>query len=360
MKIGILGYGTIGSGILALVQALPASYGVEAVKVFDLPHKQAALGALYTGNVDDICLSADVDVVFEAMGGDAFAHECIVKALTSGKSVITSNKEVVSKHYEEFFTLAQQNGVYFLCEAAVGGGIPCIRTLMHQVQFDKVRNVYGILNGTTNFILTRMGEGQSFAEALKTAQQLGFAEADPTADIEGLDMLRKISILSNIAYGTRLSYDQVKHYGIANVSSAILEDVTRLGKVLKLVAQAKLHEGVLQVAVEPVLLDKKHLLAAASDEFNMVVYDCENNGKLALYGKGAGRYPTASAMIADLMDILQHNAPFVPQTAIAPVVTDFDATDTYYVVLEDGTSRLQEGIEKENNYAFYARVMKED
>lgn len=355
MKVGILGYGTIGSGILALVQKLPAAYGVEAVKVFDLPHKKEVLGDLYTGNADDICLAADVDVVFEAMGGDQFAHECIVKALRSGKSVITSNKEVVSKHFEEFFTLAEQNGVYFLCEASVGGGIPCIRTLMHQVQFDEIKNVYGILNGTTNFILTRMSEGQSFAEALATAQKLGFAEADPTADIEGLDVLRKISILSNIAYGTRLSYDQVKHFGIAKVDESILRDVEARGKVLKMVAQSTLADGCLKVSVEPVLLDKTHLLAAASDEYNMVVYDCRDNGTLSLYGKGAGRYPTASAMIADLMDIAQGNAAFQPKAAVYPTVSNFDRDSDYYVV-KDGVARVTHGLPQDGDYTFYARI----
>ena len=355
MKVGILGYGTIGSGILALVQALPAHYDIQAAKVFDLPHKQEVLGALYTGNADDICLAADIDVVFEAMGGDAFAHECIVKALSSGKSVITSNKEVVSKHFAEFFALAKANGVYFLCEASVGGGIPCIRTLEHQVQFDAITNVYGILNGTTNFILTRMGEGQAFDEALKTAQKLGFAEADATADIEGLDVLRKISILSNIAYGTRLSYDQVKHFGIAKVDQAILADVERRGKVLKMVAQSTLADGVLKVSVEPVLLDKTHLLAAASDEYNMVVYDCRDNGTLSLYGKGAGRFPTASAMIADLMDIVMGNRPFEPKEAIYPTVGNFDRDSDYYVV-RDGVASICHGLPEDGNYTFYARI----
>lgn len=359
MKVGILGYGTIGSGILSLVQALPKEYGVEAAKVFDLPHKQEVLGALYTGNADDICLADDIDVVFEAMGGDAFAHQCIVKALSSGKSVITSNKEVVSKHFEEFFALAAQHNVYFMCEASVGGGIPCIHTLMHQVGFDRVENIYGILNGTTNFILTRMGEGQDFAEALKTAQKLGFAEADATADIEGLDVLRKISILSNIAYGTRLSYDQVKHYGIAGVTKEILEDVKARGMALKMVAQSVLKGDTLQVSVEPVLLPKTHLLAAASDEYNMVVYDCHNNGTLALYGKGAGRYPTAAAMIGDLMDILAGNKAFQPKAAIYPKVTCFDNDSDYYVVRE-GKASICHGLPKDGDYTFYARIFKEE
>ena len=354
MKVGILGYGTIGNGILALVQNLPAKYDVQATKVFDLPHKKEVLGDLYTGNADDICLADDIDVVFEAMGGDQFAHECIVKALTSGKSVITSNKEVVSKHFEEFFSLAKANGVYFLCEASVGGGIPCIRTLMHQVEFDKVYSIYGILNGTTNFILTRMGEGQTFDDALKTAQRLGFAEADATADIEGLDVLRKISILSNIAFGTRLSYDQVKHYGIANITPDILKDIDSRGKTLKMVAQATLVGDELQVSVEPVLLNKTHLLAAASDEFNMVVYECASNDNLALYGKGAGRFPTASAMIADLMDILDGNKPFVPKEAIYPTVSNFDKSK-YYVV-RDGEARIWNGLPADGKYTFYARI----
>lgn len=354
MNIGILGYGTIGSGILSLVQGLPATYGVKACKVLDLPAKKELLGDLYTSNPDDICIAKDIDVVFEAMGGDKFAHECIVKALTHGKSVITSNKEVVALHYEEFYTLAAQNGVYFLCEASVGGGIPVIRSLQHEVTFDTVNSVYGIINGTTNFILTRMNEGQSFADALSTAQRLGFAEADATADIEGLDMLRKICILSNIAYGVALDYNCIRHYGIGAVTQAILADVKAKGKVLKFVAQSVRTADGLQMSVEPVLFDNTHLLSGVNDEYNAVLVDCQANGTLAFYGKGAGRCPTAAAMIADLMDILRGNSRFSPKGFGVLPVSAF--ADSDYYVVKDGVSRVVKGIPQEGTFDFAARI----
>lgn len=353
MNIGILGYGTIGSGILSLVQGLPSHYDVHALRVLDLPAKKEVLGDLYTSDPDDICISPDIDVVFEAMGGDRFAHECIVKALTHGKSVITSNKEVVALHYDEFFRLARQNKVYFLCEASVGGGIPIIRSLMHQVTFDRVTGILGIMNGTTNFILTRMGEGQSFADALATAQRLGFAEADATADIEGLDMLRKICILSDIAYGTVLDYSLVRHYGIGTVTSQILSDIAARGKVLKFVAQSVRRGDTLQMAVEPVLFDRSHLIAGVNDEYNTILVDCEANGTLAFYGKGAGRYPTAAAMIADLMDIIRGNSHFVPMGDKPLAITDFG--DAQYYVCRDGASGIETGI-PQGDFDFCARI----
>ena len=355
MNVGILGYGTIGSGILSLVQALPAQYDVHACKVLDLPAKKELLGSLYTGNPDDICLNDDIDVVFEAMGGDRFAHECIVKALTHGKSVITSNKEVVALHYAEFYRLARQNNVYFLCEASVGGGIPCIRALQHEVEFDTITSVYGIINGTTNFILTRMAEGQTFAEALATAQQLGFAEADATADIEGLDMLRKICILSNIAYGAALDYNQIVHYGIGTVTADILADVKGRGKALKFVAQSVKDGDTLHMAVEPVIVDQTHLLAGVGNEYNAVFFDCRANGTLAFYGKGAGRYPTAAAMIGDLVDILQGNTRWQPKAFATMPIVDF--ADADYYVVQGGVARVQQGRPNPAEVDFLARIL---
>lgn len=355
MNVGILGYGTIGSGILSLVQGLPAHYDVHAVKVLDLPAKKEVLGPLYTGDPDDICLNDSIDIVFEAMGGDRFAHECIVKALTHGKSVITSNKEVVALHYAEFYRLAQQNNVYFLCEASVGGGIPCIRSLQHEVAFDTVDSVYGIINGTTNFILTRMAEGQSFGQALATAQQLGFAEADATADIEGLDMLRKICILSNIAYGAALDYNRITHYGIGTVTADILADIAARGKTLKFVAQSVKDGDKLHIAVEPVVVDKTHLLAGVGNEYNTVLVDCRANGTLAFYGKGAGRYPTAAAMIGDLMDILRGAPRWQPKGYDVMPIVDF-ATADYYVV-EGGMARVQQGRPDPAKVDFLARIL---
>ena len=192
MNIGILGCGTIGGGVLKMLDDLSSDKNVVVKKVFDLPSKKEMLGERFAETPDDVCCNKDIDVVVEALGGDKFPYECIIKALNNGKSVVTSNKEVVSLHMEEFYNLAKEKGVYFLCEASVGGGIPLICSLIDSVNINNVSRIYGIINGTTNFVLTKMAkENISLDEALSEAKRLGFAEYDATADLEGLDMTRK-------------------------------------------------------------------------------------------------------------------------------------------------------------------------
>lgn len=358
MNVGILGCGTIGGGVLDLLNKLPSSYGVKVLKVFDLPSKKDFLGDLFAENADDVCLNKDIDVVVEAMGGNQFPYECIVKALKSKKSVVTSNKEVVSLHIEEFYSLAKENGVYFMCEASVGGGIPLICSLIDETKINDVTSIKGIINGTTNFILTKMkNEGMSLDDALSEAKRLGFAEYDATADLEGLDMVRKISILSTIAYGGLVPFDKIKHYGITKVTKEIFKDVESKGYTLKFMAQSILKDGKVQAAVEPVLLCNSSSFSGVSYEFNAVMLDCSTNGELMFYGKGAGRYPTASAMVMDTVRILEKIKPYYYEKGKTYEVENFDGDSEYYIV-NGGKSEIVKGLKNADKLDFYARIIK--
>ncbi len=356
MNIGLLGCGTIGGGVLELIDGLSKEHDVKVLKVFDLPVKKDVLKERYAGDINEICQNKDIDVVIEAMGGDKFPYECIIKALKNKKHVITSNKEVVSLHIEEFYSLAKQNGVYFMCEASVGGGIPLICSLIDSVKTDKVSKIYGIINGTTNYILTRMEkDGVSLEEALVDAKKLGFAEQDATNDLEGLDMTRKICILSSIAYGGTVNYKDVYHYGISKVTAEILKDIKSLNYNLKFVAESVLEDGKVIVSVEPVLVTVENALSGVNYEFNAVFYDCFNNGTLGFYGKGAGRYPTASAMVADLFRIKDKKQVYYFENKNEYKIENFINTSNYYVY--DGVKgKIINKLDDVKKYQFVARI----
>ena len=358
MKVGILGCGTIGGGVLSLIDNLPKESGIEVVKVFDLPSKKEILGARFCETIDEICTNSEIDVVVEAMGGDKFPYECITKALKNKKSVVTSNKETVSLHMEEFYALAKQNGVYFMCEASVGGGIPLICSLIDAIKVNKVDRIYGIINGTTNFVLTKMAkEGLSMDEALSEAKRLGFAEYDATADIEGLDMTRKICILSSIAYGGYVPYSAIHHYGISKVTKEILQDLKEKGYTLKFVAESRrTGENQAKVSVEPVIVTSDNAISSISYEFNAVYINCSTNDLLGFYGKGAGRYPTATAMVSDVKRIMEGGSKYYFENKGDFEVDNFLTTDKYYVY-KDGKSSFVTGIKDLSAYDFVARIL---
>lgn len=358
MNVGILGCGTIGGGVLQIIDKLPESAGLKVLKVFDLPSKKEMLGERFASTIDEVCSSPEIDVVIEAMGGDKFPYECITKALKNKKSVVTSNKETVSLHMEEFYSLAKENGVYFMCEASVGGGIPLICSLIDSVKVNDVDRIYGIINGTTNFVLTKMDkEGLSMDEALAEARRLGFAEFDATADIEGLDMTRKICILSSIAYGGYVPYSEIYHYGISKVTKEILSDVKANGYMLKFVAESRrVGEKSAKVSVEPVLITPSHPLSGVSYEFNAVYYNCSTNDLLGFYGKGAGRFPTATAMVADVKRIMENGSKYYFENSGEFKVENFKDTDKYYVY-KNGKSSIVDGIKDAAEYDFVARIL---
>ena len=357
MNVGILGCGTIGGGVLEIIDSLPKSSNIFVKKVFDLPSKKDFLGERFAESIDDVCSNPEIDVVIEAMGGDRFPYECIVKALKSKKSVVTSNKETVSLHIEEFYSLAKENGVFFMCEASVGGGIPLICSLIDSIKVNSVDRIYGIINGTTNFILTKMAkEGLSMEDALAEAKRLGFAEYDATADIEGLDMTRKICILSSIAYGGYVPYSEIYHYGISKVNSDILKDLNERGYELKFVAESRrTGDKTCKVSVEPVAVTSSNPLSAVSYEFNAVYYNCKTNDLLGFYGKGAGRFPTATAMVADVKRIMENGSKYYYENSGNFEVDNFLKTEKYYVY-KNGKSEIVCGLENASDYDFVARI----
>lgn len=336
MKVGLLGCGVIGSGVIEIINSLN-NEKIKLVKVFDRYEKEN-IKDIYCDNVDDVLFDENIDTVVEAMGGDKFAYECIIRALYNGKNVVTSNKEVVSNHFEQFMTLAKQKNVYFLFEASVGGGIPIIKTLSQNIKINKVNNIYGIINGTTNYILTQMSKGESFENALKKAQKAGFAEADPTADILGLDMVRKIAILASLAYSCYVPVSLVKHRGITKISKAIIDDVENKGYVVKFVAQAKRKDDDIFVSVEPVLVDKSNPLSNVNYENNCIAFESNNNGELFFFGKGAGKLPTATAIMSDLFTILDNGEKIEWENT--KTYNYFDNGDSDYYVYENNQSRI--------------------
>ncbi|MGN1062453.1 MAG: homoserine dehydrogenase, partial [Candidatus Scatosoma sp.] len=232
-----------------------------------------------------------------------------------------------------------------------------ICSLIDQTAYNEVTEIYGIINGTTNFVLTKMKEnGETLNGALETARRLGFAERDASADLEGLDMVRKISILSSIAYGGLVSFEKVGHYGIASVSKEVLNAAEEMGKVLKFAAYSRREGNDAYCCVEPVLLDKNHPLAAVNDEFNAVFLNCSRNGELMFYGKGAGSYPTASAVIADILRIRDGVKPYYFENVAALNVTPQIKGAKYYV-MKNGVGRVTDDDKEKQTADFYARLM---
>ena len=317
-KIAILGFGTVGGGVLEVLRRNAASVSrragqpVEVKYILDIrdfsAHPDAAL---FVQSIDTILADPEIKVVVETIGGTKFAYPYVRKALESGRSVVTSNKEMVATYGAELLALAREHKVAFLFEASVGGGTPII-TPMHQcLAANVISQVQGIVNGTTNFMLTKMArEEMGFEDALKIAQQLGYAETkDPGDDVDGPDACRKIAILASIAFGHHFYPKNIPTRGIRGITVADIAAAARLDCVIKLIAWAKRDEtGRVTAAVEPMLVPKSNQLASVDDVFNAVLVKGDMLGDVVFYGKGAGRLPTASAVVADVIDALKHGA----------------------------------------------------
>ena len=314
VRLGVLGHGTVGSAFVRLVErqsdAIAARSGVKLeiarVAVRDAAtHASSSIASLLTTDPDSVVSDPTVDLVVELMGGIDTARPLIVKALQNGKPVVTANKALIATHGAELFEAADRAGIDLLFEAAVCGGIPLIRPLRESLRGEPIRRVLGIVNGTTNYILTKMAEnGTSYADALSDAQRLGYAEADPTADVEGLDAAAKIAIISSIAFGANVTAGDVYSEGIAHVEPADIAIARRLGYEVKLLAIAEFDAAThaISVRVHPAMVSKNHPLAAVRDAFNAVVVDGEASGSLMFYGRGAGGDPTASSVLGDVID----------------------------------------------------------
>ncbi|WP_448571012.1 homoserine dehydrogenase [Trichothermofontia sp.] len=321
LKIGLLGLGTVGSGTADILlhadrrHPLLQSLTIHRVGVrsLDKPRPVDLPASILTTDLESIVTDPDIAIVVEVIGGLEPARSLILKAIAHGKHVVTANKAVIARYGDEIFTAAEKAGVYVLEEAAVGGGIPVIQPLKQALSVNRIRTITGIVNGTTNYILTRMrGEGADFAEVLADAQRLGYAEADPTADVDGLDAADKITILASLAFGKRIKLDEVYCEGIRQISAADIAYAERLGFVIKLLAIAEQDweqpgaDGEpprLSVRVHPTLLPHSHPLASVNEVYNAVLIEGEPIGQVMLYGPGAGSGPTASAVVSDILNI---------------------------------------------------------
>ena len=315
-KIAILGFGTVGSGVYEVLCRNAAGVSrragepVEVKYILDPKDFSAHPAAnLFIKNFDTILEDPEIRVVVETIGGVGAAYEYTRRCLMAGKHVVTANKQLVAEHGCELLELARKNHVNYLFEASVGGGIPILHPLTQCMAANRVDEIYGILNGTTNFILTKMvKEGASFADVLKLAQEKGYAEADPTADVEGIDAGRKICILADLAFGHQVNPEKVPMEGITKLDLKDVEIAGRHGFRIKLLGRCLRLEGNRRTAyVAPHLIPMDNPISDVNDVFNAVVVRGNATGEVMFYGKGAGELPTASACVADVMECVQEN-----------------------------------------------------
>ncbi len=314
INVAILGYGVVGSGVAEVIRknsrsiAQRAGEEIQVKKILDIrDFPEGPDSSLMTKDAEAVFGDGSIGIVAETIGGVGIAHEFTKRAFSLKKHVVTSNKELVATHGPELLKMAAENGVSYLFEASVGGGIPIIRPLNQCLAANVIDGVTGILNGTTNYILTQMRkEGRDFADALKSAQEQGYAEANPTADIEGHDACRKIAILSSIAYNEFVDCNAIHTEGITKISLADMQYAEQLDSVIKLVAISKRVGDRIFARVSPAIIGKNHPLANVEDVFNAIVVKGDAIGEAMFYGRGAGKLPTASAVVADIIDIARH------------------------------------------------------
>lgn len=313
MKIGIMGFGVVGSGVGEIITSSADSLKrrsgeeIEIARILDLRDFPDSSFQCFTKDFNDLLNDDEIGVVVEVMGGTKPAYEFTKQLLLAGKHVVTSNKELVAKHGTELLQIAADKNVNYLFEASVGGGIPIIRPLYSSLSANELTEIIGILNGTTNYILTQMiKEGAAFPDALKGAQENGYAEKDPTADVEGFDTCRKIAILASLAFGKFVDSESIPTEGITNIT---LEDVAyaeAFGGVIKLLGLTTREEDGIYARVCPAILKKEHPLAGIDDVFNGIMVKGDAIGDVMFYGRGAGSLPTASAVVSDVIDIVKH------------------------------------------------------
>ena len=314
INVGLLGAGTVGGGVIHVLERNAADIAkkvgmpIKITKIFGREAAQLAAvygdGYYYTTNADEILEDPEIDIVVELIGREHPAKEFIAKAFENGKSVVTANKDVLAKYGAELFPLAEAANRDFMFEASVAGGIPILQTMKTSLAANKITSVMGIVNGTTNYMLTKMSqEHMDYEDVLKEAQAMGYAESDPTADVGGLDAARKAVILASIAFNTRVSLDDVQIEGIQNIGIQDIDYAEKLGYVIKLLAVAKNDpENGISVSVRPTMLPKDHPLASVNDVFNAIFVTGDALGEAMFMGRGAGRYPTASAVCGDIID----------------------------------------------------------
>ena len=353
IKVGLLGIGTVGAGTFAVLKRNQeeirrrAGCRIEITMVADLDTARAAAiagaGVEVVSDANLVVNHPDIDVVIELIGGYGIARELVMKAIANGKHVVTANKALLATHGTEIFKAAQEQGVMVAFEAAVAGGIPIIKALREGLTANRIQWIAGIINGTTNFILSEMRDkGLDFDVVLKEAQRLGYAEADPTFDIEGVDAAHKASIMSAIAFGTPVQFDQAYVEGITGLQAMDIRYAEQLGYRIKLLGITRRAENGIELRVHPTLIPANRLIANVEGAMNAVLVQGDAVGATLYYGKGAGAEPTASAVIADLVDIARlasadpaHRVPFLAfqpdSTASTPILPMSEITTSYYL-----------------------------
>ncbi len=316
VAIGLLGLGTVGSEVYRLLQhqdliaaraGVPVTIAKVAVAHLERERRLSVPREILTGNVWEVVEAPDVDIVVDVMGGIEPARSGLLRAMELGKAVVTANKQLLATHGAELFAKAEAARVDLSFEGSVGGGIPLIKPLKESLAAARIHAITGILNGTTNYILTRMGqEGWSFDEALAAARQRGFAEADPTDDIEGHDAAAKLAILASVAFHSRVTANDVYREGIARVTPRDIAYARELGFAIKLLAIGYCRGGELEARVHPALIPTHHPLALVPDEFNAVMVEAEGLGPVVFSGRGAGGAPTAAVVVGDILDIARN------------------------------------------------------
>ena len=329
MKVAVLGYGTVGVGVYEM---LKKAEGLEAGPVLVRPGKKDA--DFKVCDLNEIVADPSVDAVAEVMGGVEPAFSYAMAAICAGKHFVTSNKALVAARGVELFHAANEQGVAFLFSAACGGGVPFLHNLARAVKTDEILSVGGILNGTTNFMLDRMqSSGMDYADALKQAQQLGYAEADPTADVTGLDALRKIMLACAVGWGV-LPQEGLLNEGIDSLSAADVADFMARGRTCRLIASGcRAADGRIAAYVEPVLLSAGEAECAVLKNFNLARYEGKNAGSIAMIGQGAGRWPTASAVLRDLSGIAEGETAMFPADVCNGAADNAAESHAYYVRL---------------------------
>ncbi|MFP3975917.1 MAG: homoserine dehydrogenase [Dehalococcoidia bacterium] len=347
VNVGLIGLGVIGGGVAKIFKEKPdiltKQSGAPLVlkRVADKDETRAKSPLIdpqtFTSDAQDILQDPEIDIVIELIGGETPAHGFIKEAIQCGKHVVTANKEVIAKHGVELLAMANEHGVGLLYEASVGGGIPLISPLKRNLQADKISAIHAIINGTTNYILTRMEEGGlEFSTALKEAQSLGYAEADPTNDIEGIDAEYKIAILATVAFHVSVRPQDVYYEGISRTAPQDFRYAKELGYAIKLLAMAKKEDNTVQARVHPAFIHEDMLLAKVNGVFNAVQTEGELSGKVMFYGRGAGPDPTSNVIIADVIHLAQNIALEAPVTPELPLdqgtIKPMDEIETRYYV----------------------------
>ena len=351
IHVGLLGLGTVGGGTLTVLRrnqqeiARRAGRAIQvthaAVRNLDKAQKFAGDGLILTANPTEVVDNPDIDIVVELIGGISPARELVLQAIANGKHVVTANKALIAKHGNEIFARAQEKGVMVAFEAAVAGGIPIIKAIREGLSANRIEWLAGIINGTCNFILSKMrDEGRAFDDVLKEAQEKGYAEADPTFDIEGIDAAHKLTIMSAIAFGVPMQFDRAHIEGISRLAAQDIRYAEELGYRIKLLGITKRHDSGIELRVHPTLIPAKRLIANVEGVMNAVLVKGDAVGATLYYGAGAGSEPTASAVVADLVDVTRlhtadphHRVPhlaFQPDQLADLQVLPMDEVETCY------------------------------